>query len=84
MSTTIKVSLDGGLTYQEAQQGVRVIYGCVDVQGEDEQGELHLNVTREGVIADVWVSREEHLDHNIGSRAEFLDDLVLDLVEDGA
>lgn len=84
MSTTIKVSLDGGLTYQEAQQGVRVIYACVDVQGEDAQGELHLNVTREGVIADVWVSREEHLDHNIGSRAEFLDDLVLDLVEAGA
>ncbi len=84
MSTVIKFSLDGGITFQEAKQGLRIVYEHIHVPGEDQPGEVHLNVAAEGVITDVWVTREEYLDHNIGTRAELLDDLVGDLIEAGA
>ena len=34
----IKVSLDGGLTYQDAIEGVRIVYEGVDIPGEDGTG----------------------------------------------
>ncbi len=80
----IKVSLDGGITFVEAKEGVRVAIENVDVPGEGQRGEVHINVTHEGVITDVWVTREESLDHNIGTRAEMLNDMVDDLVAEGA
>ena len=50
----VMVSLDGGVTYQEAINGVRVIYDDLHADGCDE-AELHLNCTDEGVITDiVW------------------------------
>lgn len=76
----VKVSMDGGLTYQPAPNGVRIIYERVSVPGEDGLGEVHLNATSEGLITDVWVTREEHLDHNIGTASQMLDDIVGDLV----
>ena len=78
----VRVSLDGGVTYSPAPQGVRLIYPKVFVPGEDEPGELHINCTQEGLVTDVWVSREEHLDHNIGTGAELLEDIVSNLVAD--
>lgn len=63
---------------------VRIAYECIDVPGEDGKGEVHVNCTGEGVIVDVWVTRDEPLDHNIGTRAELLTELVGELVEDGA
>lgn len=83
----MKVSLDGGRTYADVTQGVRVIYGDVDVPGEVEpSGEVRVNLTDEGIVVDVWSSREAPgaLDHNIGTRAEMLGDLVSRLVEAGA
>jgi hypothetical protein len=44
--------------------------------GEDEVGQVHINATSEGVIADVWVTRDEHLDHNIGTSNETVDGIV--------
>ena len=82
--TEMKVSLDGGVTYQPAPNGVRIVYEKVDVPGEEEQGQLHLNATSEGLITDVWVSREEHLDHNIGTSNNSIDGIISDLVEEGA
>ena len=75
------VSLDGGETFVPATQGVRIVYK-VFVPGEDDPGELHLNATTEGIIADLWVSRQEHLDHNLGTSSEMLDDVVDRLVDD--
>jgi hypothetical protein len=81
-SAVILVSLDGGKTFVPASSGVRIIYKDVLVPGEDAPGELHLNATTEGLISDLWVSREEHLDHNLGTSSQMVDDLVERLVDD--
>ena len=78
------VSVDGGATFKEAKEGVRVIWKEVFVDGEDEFGELHLNATHEGIITDVWVSRESSLDHNIGTASREVVDLVSSMVEDNS
>jgi hypothetical protein len=80
----LKVSTDGGKSFQDAKSGVRIIYGNVLIPGEDGSGELHINVTHEGLIADVWATREEPLDHNIGTSSELVDDIVDRLVNAGA
>ena len=84
MSASPKVSLDGGTTYQDAPEGIRVIYEVEEVPGEDGEGEVHINLTHEGIITDVWVSRESSLDHNIGTQSEGIADLVERLVEDNS
>jgi hypothetical protein len=76
------VSLDGGVTYQPATDGVRIIYQEVDVPGEDEDGELHVNCTHEGLILDVWMNNEEST--NIGTNSETVDEIVSRLVEANA
>lgn len=81
---TMLVSLDGGVTYKPAPSGVRVIYPNIEVDGEDERGELHINCTHEGIIKDVWVTREEHLDHNIGTDSVGTGDIITRLVEANA
>lgn len=80
----IRVSLDGGMTFQDANEGVRIVYEGMEVPGEDENGQLHLNATHEGLVTDVWVTRDEPLDHNIGTSSRLLDDLVADLVAENA
>lgn len=81
-ATGMKVSIDGGVTYQPAVNGVRIIYEDVAVRGENELGQLHISATREGIMTDVWVSRDEHLDHNIGCESVQVDSLVNRLVEE--
>lgn len=81
-SVSMIVSLDGGKTFLPATAGIRIIYKKVPVPGEDEPGDLHLNATSEGLISDLWVSREEHLDHNLGTRSVLVADLIERLVDD--
>lgn len=78
----IKVSLDGGMTFKNANEGVRIVYKGVHIPGDDGTGELHLNATHEGLITDVWTTRDESLDHNIGTSSQLIEDLVSDLVEE--
>lgn len=80
----LEVSLDGGKVFFAVAEGVRVVRRNVLVPGEDGRGELHQTITTEGVISDVWVTREEPLDHNIGTRSELASDLIEELVEAGA
>jgi hypothetical protein len=80
----MKVSLDGGVTFQEAPSGVRIIYKNVPIPGEDNLGELHITATEEKLTTDVWATRLEPLDHNIGSSSETTDGLINRLVEDNA
>jgi pyruvate carboxylase len=80
----IKVSLDGGVTYVEAKEGVRIIYEDVILPGEDETGELHINATHEGLIQDIWVTRETSLDHNIATKSESIEDITHAMVENDA
>lgn len=83
-STAIRVSLDGGETFFNAPNDVRLIYPDQLVPGEDGSGELHITATQEGLVLDVWVTREEHLDHNIGTSSQMASDLISDMVEDNA
>lgn len=83
MCKAMKVSLDGGVTWLEAKEGVRIIYEGVPVDGEDGLGEVHVNATHEGLITDIWTTRDEPLDHNIGTDAVLIEDIVSRLVSEG-
>jgi len=81
VTTNIQVSLDGGKTYDPAPEGVRVSYPRVMVDGEDENGELSFNFTEEGLITDLWVSREDYLDHNLGTESQTIEDIQHRMVD---
>lgn len=71
----MQVSLDGGVTFLPAREGVRVI-----VQGqESEEGpvDLHFNLTQEGVVTDLWAG-----DAHVGTDAVPYDDTVSRLYDD--
>lgn len=78
----MKVSLDNGKTWHPVES-VRVLYDIDFVPGEDGPGEYHVNHTREGLIEDVWASRDEPFDYNIGSGSVTIDERVSQLVKDG-
>lgn len=80
----MRVSLDGGVTFQEAPHGVRIVYEDVLIPGKDGTGELRFNATHEGLIINIWTTRDEPLDHNIGSSAEMNEDIISRLVEANA
>lgn len=78
--STMEVSLDGGSTYQPAAEGVRIVYKGVLIDGEDGCGEVHINATHEGLVTDIWTTRDEPLDHNIGTDSVLIEDIVSRLV----
>ena len=84
--STIGYSVDGGITWNAAREGVRIAYSNVIVDGEDRRGELLINATHEGLISDIWVRRgdpqveSDGYDHNIGSGSESIDDIVTRLI----
>ncbi len=80
MVTGIKVSLDGGLTYEDAREGVRIIYEGVDTQPDGAGAELHINVGPEGVIMDVWAD-DRGEPYNLGTSSATCGDLVEQLVD---
>lgn len=51
----LKVSLDGGVMFLDAPQGVRVIYENVNVMGEDGQAQVHITLSDEGIGATPFV-----------------------------
>lgn len=80
----MRVSLDGGVTYVDAPEGVRVSYDDQMVPGEDEtDGQLLVNLTYEGIIMDLWVTKDGE-DHNIGTSSEQTVDIMSRLIEDNA
>lgn len=82
-TSTMQVSLDGGETFEPVKFDVRVSYSDVNVMmsGEDESGQVDIVLTHEGLITDVWVSREGTLDHNIGTSSQTLEDIQEELIE---
>jgi hypothetical protein len=66
----MKVSLDGGETFIDAPAGVRVVYENVDTP-DFETGEVHVNMTDEGIIVDVWARHT-----NVGTDSETVGELV--------
>ena len=80
---TPEISLDGGATWKPAPEGVRVRFDDVDVPGEEERpSQLLFNFTHEGLITDLWVSRQEELDHNLATSSVTFDELVFRMVEE--
>jgi hypothetical protein len=64
----MKISLDNGVTWNEAKEGVRVYYDG----GEDKSHEhdIQFNLTEEGLIIDAYDK------HNcVGTSGETLDDI---------
>ena len=48
----LQVSVDGGLTYQDADEARVIFYGLGAVN-EDGDIDLHITLTQEGIISDV-------------------------------
>lgn len=78
------VSLDGGTTYVPVSNDVRVIYGDQLMPGEDVDGELHVTMTHEGMILDVWADQTEPSEEagtNLGTRSQTTEEIITELVE---
>ncbi len=65
-------------------ESATIVWENLDVPGENLGGKLHIKVNPDGIVRDVWVSRESGLDHNIGGDWATVYDLVHTLVEEGA
>lgn len=77
----MRFSLDGGVTWLDAPHGLLVNIEDALIPREDERGLVSLNFTSEGLIKDIWVSREETLDHNIATSSVLYEDLVSAMIE---
>lgn len=64
------VSLDGGVTYVPAVNGVRLIYSGVELD-DDREGQLQINMTHEGMITDVYEG-----DENLATDSAMYQDIV--------
>lgn len=72
---SIKVSIDGGLTWQDAPQGVKIMYdGLLDPVEDFEDCSLLVNATDEGLIMDVWAEQREA--EPIGTSSEMAQEIV--------
>lgn len=87
MKPEFLVSLDGGKSYQEVTNDVRIMYThqltqCCSELGEDCESELHMTITHEGVIGDVWT--EEVTSRNIGTSSQTIQEMIESMVEDNS
>ena len=73
----MKISLDNGVTYVEIEQ-VRVIFDDLEV-GNLLPAELHINITDEGIITDVW---RTDVDANFATQSESAQEIIDRLVQD--
>lgn len=81
MSYPLRVSLDGGATWQYAPNGVRAIYSGIELE-DGRKAELALNIAAEGLITDLWaepIVGEGRLDHLEATDSQTVDDLVAKL-----
>jgi len=80
MKAEFLVSLDGGKSYQKVTNDVRIMYTHQSTLDEDCESELHMTITHEGLISDVWT--EEVDSRNIGTRGETIEEIMSRMVED--
>jgi hypothetical protein len=78
----MRVSLDGGETWLETDDGVTVIFDSVRVPGESSAGELHINLATNGTITEILKNCNEGRDHNVWASATILEEIVGRLVDD--
>ena len=70
------VSLDGGVTYTEAPEGVRIIHDTAFRVGDDEPVALHINLTNEVMVLDLWSESA-----NVGTECQMFDDIVNEFLD---
>ncbi len=80
MKPEFLVSIDGGKSYQSVTNDVRIMYTHQLTSGEDCESELHMTITHEGIISDVWT--EEAVSRNIGTSSQTTDELILGMVDE--
>ena len=76
----MKYSIDGGVTFLEALEGVRVIIDDVLPEGESR---LLLNMTHEGLILDLEGEHPEIGGMTLGTSSQMYSDMVADLLDGG-
>lgn len=75
----MKISIDGGVTWQEAKEDVRIIYGDLLGVVDDKEQEVQLQLvhTQEGIIADVLTKDGEMTGITSSQTAqELVDELI--------
>jgi|APSaa5957512576_1039674.scaffolds.fasta_scaffold126980_2 acetyl-CoA carboxylase carboxyltransferase component len=80
MKPEFLVSIDGGKSYQKVTNDVRIMYTHQLTQGEDCDSELHMTITHEGLISDVWT--EEVTSRNIGTSSQTTEEMISSMVEE--
>lgn len=80
----IWVSLDGGQSWLNAPEGVRVQYHDIEIPSEEVTGQFDVNCTHEGIIYDVWTTGDPASSQNIGTSSKPLADCVADLTQETA
>jgi hypothetical protein len=75
------ITLDGGKNWIPCEEGIRVLIEGVEIDGEDNSGELVFNFTDEGLITDVW-ARENDDNDNLGTSSEMYSEIFSRLVGD--
>jgi len=79
---TRKILIDGN---EISAERIEVIYEDVPIFGEDEPGSLHVNLTHEGVVIDVWgISSETGEETNFGSQSQTVEEISEQLCEENA
>jgi hypothetical protein len=73
----LQVSLDGGITYQDVKEEVRIIYP--GLMPDDESVDLHIVLTNEGIVMDLWAADEDELQLR-GTDSETLEEISERLV----
>lgn len=83
---TLKISTDGGITFQDAPSGVRIIFTDVTFNDEGKEeasgdgavdAELHLTVTHEGLIQDVYAVNDSNYGANsVGTSSATAQEIV--------
>lgn len=70
------VSVDGGATFQPAPDGAHMMFQEVPMEGGDDDGELHINVTPEAMTLNLWKRQDGSPRLSIGSETESVQDIV--------
>lgn len=81
MKPEFLVSIDGGKSYQKVTNDVRIMYTHQLTPGEDCESELHMTITHEGLISDVWT--EEMTSRNIGTSSQTIEEMISSMVDEG-
>lgn len=73
----LAISLDDGVTWYHPTETVRIIVSPCPLPTKNENVELHLVLTNEGLVQDVWQSKpQDQSDENLGTSSQTYDEMV--------